>query len=133
MDLTGKSVLVTGGAGFIGSHLVDHLVGLCCQVSVLDDLSSGDERNLEQARHNGHVQLVVGSVEDYPSVERLVAESEVIFHQAALNLLRSIEDPRRDLSVNAQGTLNVMGFVTDGHDHLNHRGRLKRIVFWHEV
>jgi UDP-glucose 4-epimerase len=108
MELTGKNVLVTGGAGFIGSHLVDRLVEMDCRVTVLDDLSTGDERNLEQARRNGSLQLIVSSVEDYPLVERLVEESEVIFHQAGLNLLRSIEDPRRDLLVSALGTLNLL-------------------------
>lgn len=108
MELEGKRVLVTGGAGFVGSHLVDHLVKLDCQVTVLDDLSNGSEDNLADARRNGDVRLIVGSVEDYPLVEQVVAGNEVIFHQAALNLLRSVEDPARDLGVNTLGTLNLL-------------------------
>lgn len=108
VELSGRKVLVTGGAGFIGSHLVDELVKLGCHITVLDDFSNGLEENLADACASGDVRIVRGTVEDYSLVQSLVGESEVIFHQAALNLLRSVESPVHDLLVNATGTLNML-------------------------
>lgn len=110
MQIANRKILVTGGAGFVGSHLVDRLVEMKCQVTVLDDLANGDERNLDYAQESGYLTFVLGSVEDEALVYRLVVEEgcELIFHLAALNLLRSLEDPYRDLRVSALGTLNLL-------------------------
>jgi UDP-glucose 4-epimerase len=110
MDIRGRKVLVTGGAGFVGSHLVDSLAAQGCDIAVLDELSMGTEENLEQARRNGNVSLVPGSVEDESLVRHLIVGEQrtVIFHLASLNLLRSVADPRRDLLVSVLGTLNVL-------------------------
>ena len=110
MDIRGKRVLVAGGAGFVGSHLVDRLVESSCDVAVLDDLSNGAGENLEQARKSGRMRLVLGSVEDAAIVRSLVVGEErtVVFHLAALNLLKSVADPQRDLLVNGLGTLNLL-------------------------
>ncbi len=98
------NVLVTGGAGFIGSHLVDALVARGDSVRVLDDLFSG-------ARENVHprAELVVGSVADPTAVRPGVDGAEVVFHQAAHRaVLRSVEDPLATDTANVHGTLTVL-------------------------
>jgi UDP-glucose 4-epimerase len=108
VNLHGKSVLVTGGAGFIGSHIVDRLIQLDCEVMVLDDLSNGASNNLSQALDSGRCELVRASVTDRDAVRNAVEGKDVVFHQAALNYLMSIEDPVRDLNVNSLGTLRLL-------------------------
>ena len=111
VDIRGKKVLVTGGAGFVGSHLVDNLVALGCDVAVLDELSMGAEQNLEQARRSGNVSLVPGSVEDEslvraPGCRSNSAPSSSTWHLSIC--LRSVADPRRDLLVSVLGTFNLL-------------------------
>jgi UDP-glucose 4-epimerase len=106
-----RSVLVTGGAGFIGSHIVDALVERGLHVLVVDDLSSGKRENV-----NRGAEL---SVLDIRSAEtaRLVEERRpsTIFHLAAqMDVRRSTEDPAFDASVNILGTLNVLGAAVKG-------------------
>ncbi len=103
--LKGQRVLVTGGAGFIGSHLTWALVSLGCQTTVLDDLSGGgDPAALPPA-----AKFVKGSILDQPTVERCTAGCRFVFHQAALGSVpRSIEQPRKYHDVNVTGTLNVL-------------------------
>ncbi len=99
-----RSVLVTGGAGFIGSHLVDALVRRGDRVTVLDDLSTGRLDNVATG-----VELVVGDVADGDVVRRAVAGAEVVFHLAAHRaVLRSVEDPLSTDRVNVHGTLTVL-------------------------
>jgi len=96
--------LVTGGAGFIGSHLIDALRDQGHEVRVLDDLSNGLRRNVP----NG-VELLVGDVSDPDVVRRATDGVEVVFHQAALgSVRRSVENPLRTNLVNVQGTLAVL-------------------------
>jgi UDP-glucose 4-epimerase len=100
-------VCVTGGAGFIGSHLVDRLAADGHHVVVLDDLSTGDAANLSAAP--GRVDLREGDVRDRRAVAEAVAGAEVVFHQAALAAVgRSIEKPIDVTQVNVLGTLNVL-------------------------
>src|SRR5512144_476970 len=95
-------VLVTGGAGFIGSHLVDALVGDGCDVVVLDDLETGFRENV----HPG-ARLVMGS--DAGAVREAMAGCELVFHQAAHKaVLRSVEHPIPTDTVNTHGTLLVL-------------------------
>ncbi|MGK0360060.1 MAG: UDP-glucose 4-epimerase [Bradymonadia bacterium] len=99
-------VLVTGGAGFIGSHLTDALCAEGADVRVLDDLSTGHTSNLAASPN---AALTVGSVTDFEMVRRLAEGCEVIFHQAAIaSVPRSIEDPRASHAVNVGGTVNVL-------------------------
>ena len=99
--------LVTGGGGFIGSHLVDALVASGQTVRVLDDFSTGDRGNL--ARHSPeHVEVVAGSVTDPDAVARAVAGVSVVYHLAAMaSVAKSLEDPVACHAVCATGTLNV--------------------------
>lgn len=98
------TVLVTGGAGFIGSHLVDALVGAGQDVRVLDDLSNGVKENV-----NPDAELLVGSLADPDAVARAVAGAELVFHLGALGAVsRSVADPLTTDRVNVHGTLSVL-------------------------
>jgi len=103
--LKNKKVLVTGGAGFIGSHLVDELVRRGCETIVMDILSEDRLRNLEHSKDS--ITLINGSVTN----EKLVRDNidvDVIFHEAACTLVSSIQSPINALMVNAVGTLNIL-------------------------
>jgi nucleoside-diphosphate-sugar epimerase len=101
------SYLITGGAGFIGSHLVETLLAGGARVRVLDDFSTGLRENL--APFMSRIDLIEGDITD-PDVCRKASEGiRYVFHQAALpSVPRSIEDPARSHDVNATGTLNVL-------------------------
>lgn len=99
--------LVTGGAGFIGSHLVEHLLDRGEDVVVLDDFSTGLRRNL--ASFEGRFRLIEGSIVDPAICGEAMDGVDVVFHQAALGSVpRSVEDPHTTHAVNATGTLNVL-------------------------
>ena len=102
----GARVLVTGGAGFIGSHLSEVLNALGASVVVLDDLSGGARENLSSF---GPVQFVEGSILDRKAVADCTRGCRYVFHQAALGSVpRSVEQPRLYNDVNTTGTLNVL-------------------------
>src|SRR5436305_1609434 len=97
--------LVTGGAGFIGSHLTEALVGRGDAVTVLDDLSTGSDHNLEESMAEGGVELARGSVRDRKLVERAVASAEVVVHLAAtVGVELVVRDPLTALKNNYLGT-----------------------------
>jgi UDP-glucose 4-epimerase len=103
------SVLVTGGAGFIGSHLVQALVDRVARVVVLDDLSTGTRANFDGDWADERVELVVGSTIDDELVERLVADADVVFHLAsAVGVQLVVSNPLDSLLKNTRGTDNVM-------------------------
>ncbi|HEX8915297.1 MAG TPA: NAD-dependent epimerase/dehydratase family protein [Humisphaera sp.] len=108
----GRRVLVTGGAGFIGSHLCEALVALGAAVVALDDLSGGHERNLAHLPAGdapGRVSFVRGSILDGAALAAAAAGCTYVLHQAALGSVpRSVEIPRLYHDVNATGTLNVL-------------------------
>lgn len=108
MELRGAHVLVTGGAGFIGSHLVDALVTRGCDVRVVDDLSAGDEAHLAGARAQGRVELVVADVRDRAAMRRAVRNVDVVMHLAMRCLRVSLFDPDQAHDVNAGGTLSLL-------------------------
>ena len=102
--------LVTGGAGFIGSNLVDGLVARDHEVTVLDDLSTGKRENLHPAMAAG-AELIEADVRDPSAVGDVVdrAEPEVIFHLAAqIDVRKSATDPATDARINVEGTINVL-------------------------
>lgn len=101
------TVLVTGGAGFIGSNLVRCLLGSGQSVRVLDDLSSGRKENLLDIE--GRFEMVIGDVRDRSTVAAAVRDVDAVFHLAALpSVARSVADPIGTHLINAGGTLNVL-------------------------
>ena len=106
------SVLVTGGAGFIGSSLVRSLAGDGHSVRVLDDFSTGRPGNLEGVA--GDVEVLEGDVRDPAAVAKAVTGAEVVYHLAALpSVARSVADPRASHEVNVDGTLNLLLAAVD--------------------
>jgi UDP-glucose 4-epimerase len=102
-------VLVTGGAGFIGSHLVEALYARGDEVWALDDLSTGNRDNLEDLRGAARFHFVEGSVMDADLVRNMVDQVEVVFHLAAAVGVRFVlENPLRSLLTNIRGTENVL-------------------------
>jgi UDP-glucose 4-epimerase len=101
--------LITGGAGFIGSHLADRLIGRGDEVVVLDDLSTGSLRNVAHLEGDPRFMLVRGSVLDHPSVSELVDEAEVVVHlAAAVGVKLIVERPLESLLTNIRGTEVVL-------------------------
>jgi UDP-glucose 4-epimerase len=102
-------ILVTGGAGFVGSHLVDALIAQGRTVVVLDDLSTGRQENLDQALQTDALTLVEGSTLDEELVGKLVGEADACFHLAsAVGVQLVVSQPLESLLKNVRGTDNVM-------------------------
>ena len=102
-----RNVVVTGGAGFIGSHLTEALVRGGYHAIVIDDLSSGKLDNIKDLLCE--VKFVKGSIIDFPLLKELFHDVDYVFHQAAISSVpRSIENPRATHDANASGTLNVL-------------------------
>ena len=99
-------VLVTGGAGFIGSNLVRGLLARGDDVRVLDNFSTGSRRNLDGVGRD--VEIVEGELRSYERVHNAVHGVEIVFHLGALGSVpRSVQDPLTSSAVNVEGTLNV--------------------------
>jgi UDP-glucose 4-epimerase len=106
-----RRVCVTGGAGFIGGHLVDALTSLGASVTVIDDLSNSTPDHLSGLIEldPGRVRFVHGSILDPGAMARAVESASVVFHLAAIcSVPRSVEEPVRSWEVNATGTLRVL-------------------------
>ena len=104
-----KKVVVTGGAGFIGSHLAEGLFRQDFHVIILDDLSTGKLENIESLLKRPNVEFICGSITDLPLLQKLFQDVDYVFHQAALaRVPRSIKDPLKTNEVNIRGTLNVL-------------------------
>lgn len=107
--LEGADVLVTGGAGTIGSTLVDQLLGAgVAHVDVLDNLVRGRRENLTDAMASGKVELVDGDIRDRDLVHDLTRGKDLVYHQAAIRITQCAEEPRLALEVLADGTFNVV-------------------------
>jgi len=103
----GRAVCVTGGAGFIGSHLACALVEHGAEVCVLDDLSNGLESNLTEIADR--IRFVRGSILDQASLKEAIEGAEIVFHLAAIaSVPRSVKEPALYVQVNATGTLHVL-------------------------
>ncbi|MCE9532120.1 MAG: NAD-dependent epimerase/dehydratase family protein, partial [Planctomycetes bacterium] len=112
--------LVTGGGGFIGSHLVDALVARGDQVRVLDDFSTGMRSNL--AQHGSRIEIIEGSITDPATAARAVKDARFVFHLGALaSVARSVENPPLSHAACATGTLVVLDEAR--------KAKVKRIMF----
>lgn len=106
MKLIGKNILVTGGAGFIGSHLVDALAATN-QVTVVDNLSSGQLENIQYHLERGTITFVQADISDLEQMRALAQENQIIFHLAVQCLRLSLSDPYLVHEANATGSLNL--------------------------
>ena len=115
-----RAYLVTGGAGFIGSHITERLVRDGHAVRVLDDFSSGKETNLDSFRKD--IEIIHGDIRDADVVKRATKGVDIVFHEAALGSVpRSVMDPLTTHEVNMTGTLNVFLAARDS--------GVKRVVY----
>jgi len=102
-------VIVTGGAGFIGSHLAELLLSRGYHVIIIDDLSTGKIVNIEPLLKSMRVEFIQGSILDLHLLQESFRGVDFVFHQAALSSVpRSVEDPLSTNKVNITGTLNVL-------------------------
>lgn len=115
MNITNLNILVTGGAGFIGSHLVDELVLRGNTVTVLDNFTSGKRSNLIQHDGNDKVRIIEGDIRNKDLVFEITRGIDVVYHLAVQCLRVSIKDPEINHEVNVTGTLNLcMASLKDG-------------------
>ncbi len=113
-QLDGARVLVIGGAGFLGSHIVDQLTETTArEIVVLDNFVRGTRANLSSAVRDERVRVVDGSVTDLPLLRELMDGTDYVFHLAALWLYECVHQPRSALEVNVVGTYNVIEAASD--------------------
>ncbi len=104
-----REVVITGGAGFIGSNLAEQLASRGCSVRIIDDLSTGRLVNVDPLLREGKVDLVRGSILDRSLLRDVFKDADYVLHQAALpSVTRSVKDPLSTNEVNVDGTLNVL-------------------------
>lgn len=109
-SLKNKCVLITGGAGFIGSNLAEKLSKLTCgKIKILDNLSTGSLKNIENLIKKKEVEFIEGDITNPDTCNKVLANTDIVLHQAALGSVpRSIEDPVKTHEVNATGFLNIL-------------------------
>jgi UDP-glucose 4-epimerase len=109
MRLDGARVLVTGGAGFVASHIVDLLVDAgCTDIAVVDNLVRGRRENLDPARARGPVTLIEADILDRDLMDSLVQRSDIVFHQAALRITHCAADPEAAFDVMVRATFDLV-------------------------
>jgi len=112
--------LVTGGAGFIGSHISEALVAKGYEVAVLDDLSSGKKENLSSIIDK--IEFIEGSITEKELVQKAVSGADYVFHEAALvSVVESVSNPEKTHQINVEGTKNVLEASLDA--------KVKRVMF----
>lgn len=122
-DLRKLTFLVTGGAGFIGSHLIEYLLGHHAgKVRVLDDLSTGFRQNLEPFLTHPNFEFVQGDIRNLPDCQNACANVDFVLHQAALGSVpRSVHDPLTTNAVNINGFVNMLVAARDA--------KVRRLVY----
>lgn len=109
MNLHGTKVLITGGAGLIGSHIADRLVDEGVdEIRVLDNFVRGQPANLARVQEKGLVRLVTGDIRDRAAVAEAMTGVDLVFHQAAIRITQCAEEPRLAVEVLVNGTFNVL-------------------------
>ena len=109
-DLNGSRILITGGAGFVGSHIADQLIAHdgVREVILFDNLLRGSRRNVEDALRSGRARLVEGDIRNRALLDEHLAGVDYVFHMAALRITRCAENPREALEVMYDGAFNVV-------------------------
>jgi UDP-glucose 4-epimerase len=108
-QIQGTKILITGGAGFVGSATADQLLDAgAAEIRVLDNLVRGNLRNLESAKRTGRLVVIEGDIRDIDAVDSAVEGVDYVFHQAALRITRCAEAPREAIQVLIDGTSNVL-------------------------
>jgi len=108
-NLEGYKVLVTGGAGFVGSHLSETLINKGCRVRILDNFMTGHRENISHLLKLDSVEFIEGDIRDPQSCLKAADEVDIVFHEAAqINPVRAVEHPLFDFDINARGTLELL-------------------------
>ena len=108
-NLTNSKILITGGAGFIGSNLIEHFLKQSNQIICLDNLSTGHKKNITPFFENKNFQFIEGDIRDLDVCKKATQGCDYVFHQAALGSVpRSIKDPATTNAVNIDGFLNML-------------------------
>jgi len=107
MRLKNKTIIVTGGAGFIGSHLVDRLISSNNKVIIIDDFSTGKHENIEHNKASGQLSVEKADVRDLDTMIRLTKEADIVFHLAVACLRTSLNEPISVHEINTTATLNM--------------------------
>ncbi len=110
-----QRALVTGGAGFIGSHIIEKLLKIGIDVVCVDSFVAGKEENIASFRDNPHFTCIRCDVTDYDGLKKCFDGVDVVFHEAASKKNVCLKDPRRDLEVNGAGAFNVLELSRDLH------------------
>src|ERR1022692_3611676 len=112
--------LITGGAGFIGSHLSDLLIEQDHSVHALDDLSTGAIKNIRHLKHHPRFEYTIGSVENHAIVAELVDEADVVVHlAAAVGVTLVVDSPVRAIETNVHGTEVVLAHANRSEEHMS--------------
>ncbi len=107
-------MLVTGGAGFIGSHLVDRLISDGFQVQVLDQFSTGNSANLNKVSRSSNLEIVEGSILDERLLQKMMKDTDYVFHlAAAVGVFNIVSNPLNSMLTNIRGTENVLRFADE--------------------
>ena len=109
-----QRVLVTGGAGFIGSHIVDELLNKGFETFIIDNLSSGNLDNLKDNLHNPMLHIIRGDISQIKDLLKDLKDLDVVFHEAAItSVTDSVRNPEKVFDSNVASSMKVMDFCLD--------------------